>query len=86
MLDWDVVHVTAVSDQLLEVQFRDGVAGFVRFERTFFTGVFEPLKDPTRFRQVEAPDGFVTWPSSSLDLAPDAMHAVIKQSREMLLK
>jgi Protein of unknown function (DUF2442) len=78
-MDWDVTQVQVVDDHTLHVRFRDGVAGRVTFESSFFTGVFEPLRDPVLFRTVQAPDGFVTWPSSSVGLAPDAMHAQIKQ-------
>jgi hypothetical protein len=35
---------------------------------------------------VQVVDGFVTWPSGGLDLAPDAMHDEIKVNQQMILK
>jgi hypothetical protein len=35
---------------------------------------------------VHVVDGFVTWPSSNLDLAPDVMHDEIKANKQMILK
>jgi hypothetical protein len=84
-MDWDVTQVRVVDDRTLHVSFRDGVAGIVHFETTFFSGVFEPLQNSTQFRAVQVVDGFVTW-TGDLDLAPDAMHDEIKANKEMTLK
>jgi hypothetical protein len=84
--DWDVTQVRIVDDRTLHVSFHDGVAGVVHFETTFFSGVFEPLRDSVQFRKVHVVDGFVTWPSTNLDLAPDAMHDEIKANKQMIRK
>jgi hypothetical protein len=84
-MDWDVTQVRVVDDRTLHVSFRDGVAGLVHFETTFFSGVFEPLRNSMQFRAVQVVDGFVTW-TGDLDLAPDAMHDEIKANKEMTLR
>jgi len=83
-MEWDVVEVKVIDENLLCVRFADGTEGRVRFRQSFFRGVFTPLRDRNRFREVKVQDGFITWPGE-LDLAPDAMHAEIKEHREMVL-
>jgi hypothetical protein len=41
-------------------------------------GVFAALLDPSLFAQATIEYGAVTWPGE-LDLAPDAMHAAIRE-------
>ena len=55
-----------------------GEDGKVIMKPTHLTGVFEPLRKPEFFQQLEVTEGFVTWPGE-IDLAPDAMHAAIRQ-------
>ena len=81
---WDVVEVTPEPDWCLRVRFADGLRGRVRFAPDYFTGVFEVLRDPERFRQVFVDQGAVAWPGD-LDLAPDAMHRAIQEHGEWLL-
>ncbi|ALU90594.1 hypothetical protein RB25_03210 [Herbaspirillum rubrisubalbicans] len=83
-MEWDVVEVKLSGDYALQVRFRDGVEGPVRFLPSFFRGVFAPLRDQRQFRQVCLVDGVVTWPGE-LDLAPDAMHDAIKRDGQWLL-
>ncbi len=85
-MEWDVTQVRVVNDCTLHVSFRDGIAGLVHFDATFFSGVFEPLRNSVQFRTAQVVDGYVTWPSSNVDLAPDAMHDAIKANKEMVLK
>jgi Protein of unknown function (DUF2442) len=84
-MDWDVVTVNVEDENLLRVRFADGTEGLVRFRRSFFQGVFAPLRDPQKFLQVQLGNGFVTWPGE-LDLAPDAMYEEIRKHREMVLE
>lgn len=77
---WDVVDVKVLDAHLLQVTFADGLSGEVRFEPSFFTGVFADLIDPENFKKVQVVSGAVTWPGER-DLAPDAMYiAIAKQS------
>jgi len=70
-----VRRVEPRSDYRLYVEFDDGVTGVVDLEDRLFGPVFEPLKDPEVFRQVEIDEfGVVCWPSGA-DLAPDALRS-----------
>lgn len=70
-----VVKVDALEGYRLSIVFDDGVAGIVDLSERLFGPVFEPLKDPTIFRQVAIDEfGAVCWPNGA-DLAPDALHA-----------
>jgi hypothetical protein len=53
------------------------------FEPSFF--IFEPPRDDEKFSTVEAAEGFVTWLSSSLGMAPDGCRK-IKAGGKMVLK
>ena len=46
-------------------------------------GVFAALADISAFNRVSVQLGAVTWPGE-IDIAPDAIHAVIKASPERL--
>lgn len=67
------------------VTFADGLSGAVKILPSHLYGVFEKLKDPDFFDQLDFADGFATWPGE-IDLAPDAMHQAIKQNGEWVLK
>ena len=81
---WDVVVVKPLENLGLLVQFADGLSGEVRFMPEHLTGVFEPLKNPTSFKQVYLDHGAVAWPGQ-IDLAPDAMYREIKEKGVALL-
>jgi hypothetical protein len=83
-MNWDVIDVTPEPDWTLQVRFADGLAGRVRFSPEFFTGVFEPVRDPAVFAQVFVDRGAVAWPGD-LDLAPDAMYEQIRAHGEWVL-
>jgi hypothetical protein len=84
-MEWDVVDVKAVAPLALQVQFADGTAGKVRFEKSHLTGVFAALKDPMLFQRAFIDAGAVAWPGD-LDLAPDAMYHAIKSQGEWVLR
>ena len=76
--------VTALPDDRLFVQFIDGLTGVVDLSALIASpnaGVFARLRDRALFEQVHVEIGAVVWPGE-LDLAPDAMHAAIKQHGE----
>jgi hypothetical protein len=77
-------EVTALPDSRLFVRFVDGLTGIVDLSALIASpeaGVFARLRDRSLFEQVTAEMGAVVWPGE-LDLAPDAMHAAIKQQGE----
>jgi hypothetical protein len=77
---WWVVEVCALSNYRLFVRFADGTAGEVDVSAMILgprAGVFEPLRDESKFRAVYVELGAVSWPGD-LDLAPDAMYDEIR--------
>lgn len=81
---WRVQEVTALPDGRLLVRFVDGLSGIVDLSALIASpeaGVFARLRDRTVFEQVRIEMGAVVWPGE-LDIAPDAMHAAIKEHGE----
>jgi hypothetical protein len=54
---WDVIEVQVEAPLSLLVRFMDGTEGEVRFEISFFTGVFQVLKDRSIFEQAHVDSG-----------------------------
>ena len=72
-----LVHVTGVAvlgDHKLRLLFEDGTVGDVSFEDREWRGVFEPLRDPTRFAKVKVDGGTIVWPDDGLDMAPEPLY------------
>lgn len=73
-----VTSVNALDGYRLDLTFSDGVRGTISVEDRLFGPVFEPLKDPKLFAQVRVDEfGAVCWPNGA-DLAPDALHRLVK--------
>lgn len=69
-----VIFVQALEGFQLKVRFDDGVEGVIDCSGKLYGSVFEPLRDPDLFAQVDIDEfGAVIWPNGA-DLAPDAMH------------
>lgn len=84
---WRLTKVTPLADYRLQVEFVDGVRGFVDMSQRVMSdkaGVFALLRDVHLFNRVHLEYGVVTWPGN-IDLAPDAMHDSIKLHGEWLL-
>ncbi|MCX6595614.1 MAG: DUF2442 domain-containing protein [Acidobacteria bacterium] len=79
-----MTEVRVESAHVLWVKFRDGITGRVRFDPSFFVGVFAPVKAPDRFEQVFIDRGALSWPGD-LNLAPDAMYQEILNAGEWTL-
>ena len=84
-MHYDVIEVKPAGPLRLAVRFADGLQGEVEFRPTHLHGVFAPLKDPNVFAQVRCNEGFVSWPDGT-DLAPDAMHAAIRERGRWVLE
>ena len=73
----------------MRVTFVDGVSGEVHMQ-TFLSNpvvdgtIFEPLRDPAIFAQVQVVFGAVQWPNGA-DLAPDAMYDAIREGGQWIL-
>ena len=72
---WRIVKVEVLPGYRLKVEFADGIAGIVDLSEELWGPVFEPLRDPARFAEVELDEyGVICWPSTGADLAPDAIY------------
>jgi hypothetical protein len=69
-----IINVRPLPNWQLEIEFDDGTAGTISLADRLFGPMFEPLRDPEFFSQVQL-DGFesICWPNGA-DLAPDAIH------------
>lgn len=83
-MDHDVVDIELNGHLEFTVTFADGASGRVRMLPSHLYAVFECLKDPEFFKCARVVDGFVSWPGE-IDLAPDAMHAAIRERGEWVL-
>jgi hypothetical protein len=75
----DLVHVTSVEplgDHRLHLTFEDGTEGELDLSGWDWSGVFEPLEDPSYFRTVMLDQelGTIVWPNGA-DIAPETLHA-----------
>lgn len=77
----DLIHVTSVEpvgEHRLHLTFEDGTAGELDLSGWHWSGVFEPLEDPSYFQRVELDEelGTIVWPNGA-DIAPETLHAWI---------
>ena len=75
----DIVAVKPLDSYRLHLAFEDNVEGIVDIANIIeFTGIFEPLINPTYFAQVAInPDlGTISWPNGA-DLDPDVLYSVV---------
>ncbi len=85
---WRLSQIKPLENYKLEVEFIDGLHGFVEMEQLILSqqaGVFAQLRDANIFKQAHLTYGAVTWPGE-IDLAPDAMHDEIKRHGVWILK
>ncbi|MGH2532557.1 MAG: DUF2442 domain-containing protein [Thermomicrobiales bacterium] len=70
-----VVSVTVLRPYVLDLAFTDGSRRHVDLEPELWGEVFEPLRDPAFFAQVEVdPElGTVVWPNGA-DFAPEFLY------------
>jgi Protein of unknown function (DUF2442) len=70
-----VVGVAVIGNHRLRLLFSDGTAGDANFSAQQWTGVLEPLNDPSYFAQVtvDPEAGTIVWPDD-LDLAPEPLY------------
>ena len=84
---WRLSKVKALRGYQLEVEFLDGIHGFVDMSSLVSSkhaGVFSALKNQQLFDQVFLEFGVATWPGQ-IDLAPDAMYEEIKKNSRWIV-
>ena len=75
----DVVEVRPLEEYRVFLRFDNGVQGEIDLELLLspFDGVFEPLRDRARFREVFVDDGgTIAWPNGA-DLAPEILYSKV---------
>ena len=75
----DVVEVRPLEGYRVFLKFDDGLQGEVDLQPLLdpFDGVFEPLRDHTRFREVFIDSGgTIAWPNGA-DIAPETLYALV---------
>jgi hypothetical protein len=77
-----VVNVRCVGDHRLRLEFENGRSGELDFANEEWRGVFEPLRDPSFFSQVELDDelGTIVWPNGA-DFAPETLHQMVVEQQ-----
>jgi hypothetical protein len=74
----DVVEVRPLEGYRVFLRFDDGVQGEIDLEPLLspFDGVFAPLRELARFREVFVDDGgTIAWPNGA-DLAPELLYSM----------
>ena len=75
----DIIEVKPLEEYRLFLRFENGVEGVVDVSELIrFEGVFAPLREIDKFREVRVnPElGTICWPND-LDLDPDVLYALI---------
>jgi hypothetical protein len=78
-MNYHVVEARYVGGHTIWLKFRDGTAGEIDLSKALGGPVFEPLKDPSFFKQFSIHPDFHTlvWPNGA-DIAPEYLHDNIK--------
>lgn len=79
---FNVKKLNVINNESILVTFEDNQKGKVVIQQSWFTGVFEPLKDIEIFKKAFVNMGAVSWDVNGyiLDLAPDTMYKEIKKN------
>ena len=80
---WRLTSVRVLENASLHVIFVDGTEGDVHMQAFLSSPnvdgtVFEPLRDPAEFGRARIVMGAIQWPNGA-ELAPDAMHDVLRE-------
>ena len=78
-----VVSATPAGGYVVHLRFADGTEGDVDLEPELHGALFEPLKNPTLFRQLQVHPDFHTlcWPNGA-DMAPEYLHEKTRASAQ----
>ena len=71
---YNVVAAKHVRDYIVWVKFEDGTEGEIDLASELWGPVFEPLKQPEYFREVNVAEyGTIAWPNGA-DIAPEFLY------------
>ena len=74
-MNYELVEAKYVRDSIIWVRFDDGVEGEIDFKPELYGPVFEPLMDPSQFRNFAIHPEFRTlvWKNGA-DVSPEFLH------------
>ena len=74
-MDYDILEARHVGGYVIWLRFRDGTTGEIDLQSQLHGTMFEPLRDPSVFRQFAVHAEFQTlvWPNGA-DFAPEFLH------------
>jgi hypothetical protein len=72
-MHYSVVDARYVRDFVIWFKFADSSEGEVDLSQEIWGPVFEPLKDPSYFRQFRIAYGTMVWPNGA-DFAPEFLY------------
>ena len=74
-----IIHAEYKSNFVVYIRFSDGSEGDIDLKNELYGEMFEPLKDPALFSQVEVHRDFHTlcWPNGA-DIAPEFLYEKIR--------
>ena len=72
-MHYSVVDGRHVRDFVVWLKFADGSEGEVDLSQELWGPVFEPLKDPSYFREFNLEYGTIVWPNGA-DFAPEFLY------------
>ena len=75
----DVVEVRVLAGYRVFLRFEDSIQGELDLEPLLspFDGVFEPLRDHARFREIFVDSGgTIAWPNGA-DIAPETLYSLV---------
>ena len=74
----EVIEAKIIKDYIVEVVFDDLKKGVVDLRKYLGKGIFKPILDKKKFRQlkVDAELGTICWPNGA-DIAPDRLYSEI---------
>ncbi|MFY9618960.1 MAG: DUF2442 domain-containing protein [Pyrinomonadaceae bacterium] len=81
------LHVTSVENVrpfALKLQFSDGTVKLVDLRNELYGEVFQPLQDPSVFKQVKlnTETGTIEWPNGA-DFAPEFLYEIGKEIKQV---
>ena len=81
-MNWRVVKAEACGAHSLDLTFKDGTHKRVNLLPLLEGPVFEPLRDPKAFAQVELDPvaGTVVWPNGA-DIAPETLYELASETK-----
>jgi hypothetical protein len=76
-----VIGARHISGFIVSTRFDDGTEKYIDVSQWFKGPVFEPLKNPKRFKEFFIEGGTLAWPNG-VDIAPEALYAARESTKK----